>query len=57
MNMLPDIVRYLQLLENNMANVILVSPDEDTWSKLRREPGVKDRLRVRQIYYNHLYTA
>lgn len=56
-NMLPEIVRYLQLLEHNIANVILVSPDEDTWCKLRREPGVKDRLRVRQIYYNHLYTA
>lgn len=40
-----------------MANVILISPDEDTWCKLRREPGVKDRLRVRQIFYNHLYTA
>lgn len=40
-----------------MANIILVSPDEDTWSKLRREPGVKDRLRVRQVYYNHAFTA
>jgi hypothetical protein len=40
-----------------MANVILISPDEDTWTKLRREPGVKDRLRVRQIFYNHIYTA
>lgn len=40
-----------------MANVILISPDEDTWCRLRREPGVKDRLRVRQIYYNHKYTA
>lgn len=47
----------MQLLENNMANVILVSPDEDTWCKLRREPGVKDRLRVRQIYYDHIFTA
>lgn len=57
MNMLTEIVRYLQLLENNMANVILVSSDEETWSKLRREPGVKDRLRLRQIIYDHAYTA
>jgi hypothetical protein len=57
LNMLPEIVRYLQLLENHMANVILVSPDEDTWCKLRREPGVKDRLRVRQIYYDCIFTA
>lgn len=40
-----------------MANIILISPDQDTWCKLRRQPGVKDRLRVRQIYYDHLYTA
>lgn len=40
-----------------MANVILVSSDEETWSKLRREPGVKDRLRLRQISYDHIYSA
>lgn len=57
MNMFPEIVRYLQLLQNSVANVILISPDEDTWCKLRKEPGMKDRLRVRQIYYDHLYTA
>lgn len=57
MNNLPEIVRYLQLQEFNIANIILVSPDEDTWSKLRREPGVKDRLRVRQVDYDHTYTA
>lgn len=34
--MLTEIVRYLQLLENNMANVVLVSSDEETWAKLRR---------------------
>lgn len=36
LNMLTEIVRYLQLLENNIANVVLVSSDEETWAKLRR---------------------
>ena len=40
-----------------MANVILISSDEETWSRLRREPGVKDRLRLRHLIYNHEYTA
>ena len=51
--MLSEVVRFLQLLENNMANVILVSSDEETWSNLRREPGVKDRLRLRHMIYSH----
>ena len=36
LGMLSEIVRFLQVLENNMANVVLVSSDEETWSKLRR---------------------
>ena len=40
-----------------MANVVLVSSDEETWSRLRREPGVKDRLRLRHFIYDHSYTA
>lgn len=32
---------------------MLVSSDEETWAQLRKEPGMKDRLRVRQIKYNH----
>ena len=40
-----------------MGNVILVSSDEETWFKLRKEPGLKDRLRQRVISYNHTYSA
>jgi hypothetical protein len=34
-----------------------VSSDEETWARLRREPGMKDRLRVRQIKYDYIETA
>jgi Cdc6-like AAA superfamily ATPase len=54
---LAEISRYLQLHEENMGNVILISSDEETWFKLRKEPGLKDRLRQRVITYNHSYTA
>jgi hypothetical protein len=40
-----------------MANIILISSDEETWFKLRKEPGLKDRLRQMVIIYDHLYTA
>jgi hypothetical protein len=36
---------------------MLVSSDEETWAQLRKEPGMKDRLRVRQIKYNHTETT
>lgn len=54
---LVQISRYLQMHEENMGNVILVSSDEETWFKLRKEPGLKDRLRQRVITYNNNYTA
>lgn len=57
MNMLAEIVRFLRLIEGKETNIMLVSSDEETWSKLRREPGMKDRLRVRQIKYDHIETA
>ena len=53
MNMLSEVVRFLKLIEENGANIMLVSSDEETWSHLRKEPGMKDRLRVRQIKYEH----
>jgi stalled ribosome rescue protein Dom34 len=36
MNMLAEIVRFLKLVEEQAANIILVSSDEETWSRLRR---------------------
>lgn len=40
-----------------MGNVILIASDEETWFKLRKEPGLKDRLRQRVITYDHTFTA
>ncbi len=40
-----------------MGNVILIASDEETWFKLRKEPGLKDRLRQRVITYDHAFTA
>ena len=57
MNMLAEIVRFLKVIEERAANIILISSDEETWSRLRKEPGMKDRLRVRQIKYDHIETA
>lgn len=54
---LAEISRYLELLDKNMANIILVSTDEETWFKLRKEPGLKDRLRQRLITYDHTFTC
>lgn len=54
---LPQISRFLQLIDEDMGNVILITSDEETWFKLRKEPGLKDRLRQRVIVYNHAYTA
>lgn len=56
-NMLAEIVRFLKPVEEQAANIILVSSDEETWSRLRREPGMKDRLRLRQIKYDYIETA
>jgi hypothetical protein len=36
---------------------MLVSSDEETWAHLRKEPGMKDRLRVRQLKYDHNETS
>ena len=36
---------------------MMISSNEETWAKLRREPGMKDRLRIRQLKYNHMATA
>lgn len=36
LNMLPEIVRFLKLIEDQATNIMLVSSDEETWSKLRR---------------------
>lgn len=36
MNMLSEIVRFLKLIEDNAANIMLVSSDEETWSHLRK---------------------
>lgn len=57
LGMLAEIVRFLKLVEAQAANIILVSSDEETWARLRREPGMKDRLRVRQIKYDYIETA
>ncbi len=57
LGMLAEIVRFLRLVEAQAANIILVSSDEETWARLRREPGMKDRLRVRQIKYDYIETA
>jgi hypothetical protein len=40
-----------------MANILLVSSDEETWFKLRKEPGLKDRLRQKVITYDHHFTG
>ena len=53
MNMLSEVVRFLKLIDENASNIMLVSSDEETWAQLRKEPGMKDRLRVRQLKYNH----
>lgn len=55
--MLSEVVRFLKLIEENASNIMLVSSDEETWSHLRKEPGTKDRLRVRQLKYNHKETS
>jgi len=55
--MLSEVVRFLKLIEENGANIMLVSSDEETWSHLRKEPGTKDRLRVRQLKYDHNETC
>lgn len=52
LNKLAEISRYLYLLDKDMANVILVSSDEETWFRLRKEPYMKDRLRQRILAYN-----
>lgn len=36
---------------------MLITSDEETWFKLRKEPGLKDRLRQRAITYDSQYTA
>lgn len=33
---LAEISRYLELLDKDMSNIILVSTDEETWFKLRK---------------------
>jgi hypothetical protein len=53
MNMLSEVVRFLKLIDENASNIMLVSSDEETWAHLRKEPGMKDRLRLRQLKYNH----
>lgn len=35
-NMLAEIVRFLKPVEEQAANIILASSDEETWSRLRR---------------------
>jgi hypothetical protein len=57
LGMLAEITRFFKILEAKSANLLLISSNEETWSKLRREPGMKDRLRVRQIKYDHELTA
>lgn len=34
--MLSEVVRFLKLIEENGANIMLVSSDEETWSHLRK---------------------
>lgn len=53
LGMLAEITRFFKLLETRSANLMMISSNEETWSKLRREPGMKDRLRVRQVWYDH----
>lgn len=36
LGMLAEIVRFLKLVEAQAVNIILVSSDEETWSRLRR---------------------
>jgi hypothetical protein len=57
MGLLAQISRYLELLDQDMANIVLVSSDEETWFKLRKEPGLRDRLRQKVITYDHQFTG
>jgi hypothetical protein len=57
LNMLAEITRCFKILEDKSANFLMISSNEETWAKLRREPGMKDRLRVRHIKYDHTLTA
>ena len=53
LGMLAEITRFFKILEAKSANLIMISSNEETWSKLRKEPGMKDRLRIRQLKYSH----
>ena len=57
LGMLGEITRFFKILEAKSANLIMVSSNEETWAKLHLEPGMKDRLRVRQLRYDHDETA
>lgn len=57
LGLLAEITRFFKVIEAKAANIMLISTTEETWSKLRREPGMKDRLRVRHILYDYSETA
>lgn len=57
LGLLAEITRFFKVIEAKSANIMLISTTEEIWSKLRREPGMKDRLRVRHILYDYAETA